>query len=180
MLDVGLTATRKTISFPFEMPPLMPPAWFVAVRPDTSRIASFITLPRMRAAAKPAPNSIPLTAGTANTAWLISDSSESKNGSPSPGGTPEARHSIRPPIESPSAARLLDDRVDIRRAAGLDEARVHLGGGDQLLRDDAGRHERHGQAAREVAAAARVVESAGPEPAVQSACPGRGVCARSS
>ena len=38
------------------------------------------------AAPKPAPNSTPLTAGMENTAWLTSDSIESKNGSPRPGG----------------------------------------------------------------------------------------------
>ena len=29
VLDVGLTATLNTSSFPLDMPPLMPPAWFV-------------------------------------------------------------------------------------------------------------------------------------------------------
>jgi len=54
------------------------------------------------AAAKPAPNSTPFTAGTANSAFDKSASNESNSGSPTPTGTPSARHSIVPPRLSPS------------------------------------------------------------------------------
>ena len=36
MLEVGFTAMRKTMGFPLEMPPLMPPAPLVAVFPSLS------------------------------------------------------------------------------------------------------------------------------------------------
>ena len=55
MDGVGLTARRKTIGMPFEMPPRMPPQWFVSVttRPSSTRYASLFSLPRRPAAAKP-------------------------------------------------------------------------------------------------------------------------------
>lgn len=43
---------------------------------------------------------MPLMAGIENTAWLIMDSTESKNGSPSPIGNPFTLHSTIPPILS--------------------------------------------------------------------------------
>jgi hypothetical protein len=49
---------------------------------------SLCSEPWRRAAAKPSPNSMPRTPGIENTAWEIKDSTESKNGSPRPAGTP--------------------------------------------------------------------------------------------
>ena len=57
MLAVGRTATRKTMGFPFEIPPFIPPALFVRVVPDLSRMASLYRLPAVFAARNPAPNS---------------------------------------------------------------------------------------------------------------------------
>ena len=73
MDGVGLTARRKTIGMPFEMPPSMPPQWFVSVTilPFSARYASLFSLPRRPAAAKPRPNAMPLTAGMAKMSWLI-------------------------------------------------------------------------------------------------------------
>ena len=52
------------------------------VLPSMFSMASLCSLPNILAEAKPVPNSIPLTAGMANTAWLNTDSTESKKGSP--------------------------------------------------------------------------------------------------
>ena len=65
--EVGFTATLKIISFPFEMPPLIPPALFVAVVPFESVKGSLCCEPFMPAAANPDPNSIPLVAGMEKT-----------------------------------------------------------------------------------------------------------------
>ena len=101
MLGVGFTATRTTIGLPLAMPPLMPPAWFVAVVPAMSRIGSLFSDPRMRLPANPLPNSTPLTAGIEKSRWAIMLSTESKKGSPRPGTTPSMQHSTTPPTESP-------------------------------------------------------------------------------
>ena len=105
MDGVGLTARRKTIGMPFEMPPRMPPQWFVSVttRPSSTRYASLFSLPRRHAAAKPRPNAIPLTAGMAKASWLILFSNPPNIGSPSPAGTPVIWQRMRPPTESSSA-----------------------------------------------------------------------------
>ena len=69
MDGVGLNAARNTTGIPFEIPPRIPPQWFVFVTifPFSTQNGSLFSLPRSRAAAKPAPNSTPLTAGMANT-----------------------------------------------------------------------------------------------------------------
>ena len=61
---VGLTANRQTMSWPVEMPPRIPPAWFDrnATLPSRIRISSAFSSPLSAAAAKPAPISTPLTA----------------------------------------------------------------------------------------------------------------------
>ena len=56
-----------------------------------------------RAAAKPAPNSTPLTAGMENSWAAMTASTPSKKGAPSPAGKPTAAHSTTPPSESPAA-----------------------------------------------------------------------------
>ena len=81
----------------------MPPAPFVAVCPSESVKQSLCSLPFIAAAANPSPNSMPLTPGIENARWAISDSRESKNGSPNPAGTPVQVHSTTPPTEFPSA-----------------------------------------------------------------------------
>ena len=53
------TAARTTSSLPLVMPPAMPPAWLVAVRPSASAIGSLWAEPRRAAAANPSPNSTP-------------------------------------------------------------------------------------------------------------------------
>ena len=105
MDGVGLNAARNTTGIPVEIPPRMPPQLFVSVtiRPSCTRNASLCSLPRSRAAAKPAPNSTPLTAGMANTARAIRFSSPPNIGSPMPAGKPSTTHSTTPPTESPSA-----------------------------------------------------------------------------
>ena len=67
MLGVGFTAVRNTMGMPLAMPPLMPPFLLVAVTTLPSRMVngSFAWEPRRSAKAKPAPNSMPLTAGMA-------------------------------------------------------------------------------------------------------------------
>ena len=106
MLEVGLNATRNTIGFPLEMPPLTPPAPLPEVMPEGETIGSLCSEPFIPAALNPAPNSMPLTPGMEKTICEISDSTESKNGSPSPTGTFPTVHSTIPPTESPSAMAL--------------------------------------------------------------------------
>ena len=93
------------MGMPLAMPPLMPPFLLVAVTTLPSRMVngSFAWEPRRSANAKPAPNSMPLTAGMANARWAISLSTLSKNGSPMPAGTPVMTVSRIPPTLSPSA-----------------------------------------------------------------------------
>src|SRR5208283_633084 len=118
MDDVGLTATRKTTGMPVERPPRIPPALLVSVRtfPWTQTNGSLCSLPFMRAARNPAPNSIAFTAGTERAMCAIELSTESKNGSPRPTGRPSARTSMIPPRLSPSR-RASAIASSIRRAA---------------------------------------------------------------
>ena len=109
ILDVGLKATLNTRGLPLVIPPLTPPAPFFAVtaRQPASASAgaqkgSLCSEPLILAAAKPSPNSMPRTAGIENIAWDISDSTESKKGSPRPAGRAPVRHSTTPPTESRS------------------------------------------------------------------------------
>ena len=101
MLDVGFNATRNTRGAPLVIPPLTPPAPFFRVLPS-GPIGSLCCDPRILDAAKPSPNSMPRTPGMEKTAWENNDSTESKNGSPSPTGRPETVHSTIPPRLSPS------------------------------------------------------------------------------
>ena len=67
MEGVGLKAARKRSGIPLEMPPWIPPAALRLVRifPPSLTKGSLLSLPRMRAAENPAPNSTPFTAGMA-------------------------------------------------------------------------------------------------------------------
>ena len=106
MVEVGLTATRPRISSPFEIPPRMPPAWFVSnvTRPFSSRpIRSLSSEPLRLADSKPSPISQPFTDGMLITAYAMRALSLSNTGSPTPGGTPTARNSRMPPQVSPSS-----------------------------------------------------------------------------
>ena len=102
MLEVGLNATRNTIGAPLVMPPFAPPAPFLRSAAGTvgSQKGSLCSEPFMRAALKPSPNSMPRTPGIAYIACEISDSTESKKGSPRPSGRAPVRHSTMPPTES--------------------------------------------------------------------------------
>src|SRR6266581_2310155 len=101
---VGLTTTRNVTGMPSVIPPRIPPAWFVAVttRPASTTNGSLCSLPRIAAARKPAPNSMPLTAGIENIRCAKADSTESKNGSPTPAGRPVTAASMTPPTLSRS------------------------------------------------------------------------------
>jgi len=98
MLEAGFTATLKMSWFPFDIPPFIPPELFVAVLPVLSTITSFWLLPVFLADKNPLPNSIPFIAGIEKARCDITDSTESKNGSPHPTGTPLIVHSTIPPI----------------------------------------------------------------------------------
>ena len=102
---VGLTAARNTSGMPSVMPPRMPPQLLprVSILPPLMQNSSLFSLPRRRTEAKPAPNSMPFTAGMPNTAADIRLSMPPNSAPPSPAGTPSATHSITPPTESPSA-----------------------------------------------------------------------------
>ena len=90
------------MGMPFDMPPSTPPASFFAVRrrPSTTTNGSLCSEPRMPAARKPAPNSMPFTAGMANMIFESSPSTVSKNGSPRPTGTPSQMQLTTPPTLS--------------------------------------------------------------------------------
>ena len=125
MLGTGFTAARKTIVFPLEIPPKIPPELFV---PNTgSQFSecrlSLSSLPVISAAANPAPNSIPFTAPIDITAFASSASNFSNTGSPNPAGTPSARHSTIPPHESPCCA-ISAIFLSISSAASLSGARI--------------------------------------------------------
>ena len=83
MLEVGLKATRNTMGAPFEMPPLIPPAPFFTGS-ISAPIGSLCSDPFILEAAKPSPNSMPLTPGMEKIAWEIRLSTESQKGSPRP------------------------------------------------------------------------------------------------
>ena len=77
---------------PEVMPPKMPPWWLVRGAHPCRRAAwekgSLCWLPRRAAAANPAPNSTPRTAGMPNRAAASRFSTPSNMGSPRPAGTP--------------------------------------------------------------------------------------------
>ena len=105
ILGTGFTARRKTIWFPLEIPPKIPPAWFVSkvIFPSSeTRILSFQTEPVILALLKPSPNSMPFTAPIESIAFPSSASILSKTGSPRPAGTPSITHSIIAPALSPA------------------------------------------------------------------------------
>ena len=105
---VGFTAQRKTIGIPFVMPPFMPPELFVFVitLPFSTLNGSLHSLPRISAAAKPAPNSTPLIPPRENTACDIMLSTLSNHGSPSPAGVPQMSVSVTPPTLSEASLAL--------------------------------------------------------------------------
>ena len=105
---VGLKAVLNTMGIPEAMPPRMPP-WLldvVTTFPSGSKVnGSLWNEPLILVPSKPDPNSMPLTAGMANTASEILPSSPSKYTSPQePGLRPMMPHSTIPPTESPLAA----------------------------------------------------------------------------
>ena len=127
MEGVGLTAARNQSGMPSVMPPKMPPQRFVSVTilPFSTAKASLFSLPRSAAAAKPAPNSMPLTAGMPNTAAAMRFSMPPNIGSPSPAGSPSTAHSMMPPTLSPSAraaamaARICSPRASLTTGKGF-------------------------------------------------------------
>ena len=66
MLDVGFTATRKTMGAPLVKPPFTPPEPFF--KGPSGPKGSLCSEPFIRAAANPSPNSMPRTPGIANMA----------------------------------------------------------------------------------------------------------------
>ena len=111
---MGLNAHVKKRGAPVEIPPRMPPALFVAgcTSPSCTTYGSLFSLPRLRAASKPRPNSMPLTAGMLKMACAMVLSSPSKSGEPMPAGMPVATHSTRPPTLSPaSRASCMVERI---------------------------------------------------------------------
>src|SRR6185503_6918814 len=108
----GLKATLNTIGIPSVIPPNIPPDLFVSViiLPVDLSIEneSLFSDPLIAEPLNPDPNSSPLTAGMLKIPFDISDSIDSKIGSPNPTGTPCATHAITPPNESPS---LLADNI---------------------------------------------------------------------
>ena len=101
MLEVGLTATFKKISFPFVIPPLIPPLLLDEVFPLLSIKQSLNLLPKNSVPLNPAPNSTPLIPGIEKIIDERTDSIESKKGSPKPIGTFLIVKEIIPPKESP-------------------------------------------------------------------------------
>mmetsp|Transcript_26747 Transcript_26747/g.85121 ORF Transcript_26747/g.85121 Transcript_26747/m.85121 type:complete len:211 (+) Transcript_26747:378-1010(+) len=117
MVDTGLTATRKTMSAPEEMPPSVPPAWLVLGRsmrsswPLTAASkGSLCCEPRILLPSKPDPIAKPLVAGRLSIACARRASSLSKQGSPRPTGTLLHTQATVPPIESSSA---LTERMSV-------------------------------------------------------------------
>ena len=84
MDGIGLTATLKIISSPFEIPARMPPE--LLDEKPCGVIGSLFSDPSNRDALKPAPISTPLTAPMLINALAKSASSLSKTGSPKPAG----------------------------------------------------------------------------------------------
>ena len=106
-LLVGLTAARRTIGIPLEIPPRIPPCRFVRVRIRREPVVSsrsltnvsLLSVPRSNAHPNPTPYSTPNTAGKLKRAFPKSAFNLSKTGSPSPAGTPVATTSATPPTE---------------------------------------------------------------------------------
>ena len=100
---VGFTAILNKIGIPFVMPPVIPPLLLLRVTtlPFSSYAYwSFAWLPNISVMAKPAPNSMPFTAGMPNIMEDIRFSTPPNIGLPMPAGTPVATHSITPPVLS--------------------------------------------------------------------------------
>ena len=111
---VGLNAARNITGIPEEIPPSMPPWLLVSVTtfPSLSANSSLFSLPNMSAQPNPLPNSIPFTAGIANTSRDITFSRPSIIGEPTPAGIPTAAHSITPPtLLSCSLAESISARI---------------------------------------------------------------------
>ena len=139
----GFIAARTTISSPFETPPSMPPARFVSrCRPRSSRtISSCASEPRSPESAKPSPISTPFTAWIPISAAASRASSRSSRRAyePSPGGTPRARTSTRPPSVSRSL-RASSTAAGSAPASGSASPATSIPiSREQRLRDRAGR-----------------------------------------
>ena len=125
-MEVGLNATRTTMSSPLEMPPCTPPERLDAVRmpsPSSGLNGSLWARPVRRVPPNPLPISKPLAAGRDSMAPARAASSLSNTGSPRPGGTPRQTHSTTPPRESPSR-RAASMASTIRAAADGSGQRV--------------------------------------------------------
>ena len=121
MEGMGLQATRMTISAPFVIPARIPPAWFV--RKPSGPMGSLQAEPVIRAAAKPAPISTPLTVPIPMRAPARSASILSKTGSPRPGGQPRTTISTIPPSVSPAARASSSRSIIFSSASGSGQRR---------------------------------------------------------
>ena len=115
-----MNAARKVSGIPVVIPPRIPPQRFVSVTilPFSTAKASLFPLPRRAVAAKPAPNSTPLTAGIPKTSAAMRLSIPPNSAPPSPAGSPSTAHSTTPPTLSPSArAPAMAARISAPRAS---------------------------------------------------------------
>ena len=160
MLAVGFTAARTTSSLPLVMPPAMPPAWLVAVRPSASAIGSLWAEPRRAAAANPSPNSTPFDRGDGEEQVCRRAFDRVEKGFAPAGGDAryaafdDAAHGVF------VAQGVVDRGVEPRRiglAADGGQPRGEGRTAEYFFRYDARGYECQRQSAREVAAAPRVV-----------------------
>ena len=105
MEGVGFMAARKRIGAEVVIPPAMPPEWLLAGAAPGAESrgsqGSFSAEPERRAAAKPSPNSTPLTPGMPKSPKASAPSKPSKRGPPKPMGSPVIMPSITAPMLSP-------------------------------------------------------------------------------
>mmetsp|Transcript_28321 Transcript_28321/g.76289 ORF Transcript_28321/g.76289 Transcript_28321/m.76289 type:complete len:312 (-) Transcript_28321:380-1315(-) len=140
----ALMATRNSIGVPTVMPPRVPPALLVEVvsLPDPGSVeatnGSLCAEPRMAVPRNPVPISKPFVAGRDIMAWASLASRRSKQGSPSPGGTPVHMVVRVPPMES-LAAFTLRMTVAMRQAvSGCGQRRVTTSVDSHALRSEGG------------------------------------------
>ena len=107
--EVGLKATRNTMSIPLLTPPNTPPAWLVLVTtlPFVIKNSSLCSDPFISTPLKPLPISNPFAPGMLSMDWARRASNLLKTGLPSPAGAFLITHSTSPPIESPSFLAVL-------------------------------------------------------------------------